>query len=439
MLSDLRILSNRLREILLEKKDEHRAEAQRIAAKIRALIVRLRNHYSKKQLRNVLGGLAFIFGLAASPNVNGQSFASPQTNPFGLSAVTYLASPAMVDIDNDGDLDLFVSEVYGTIKYFQNTGSSTSPQFAAPVSNPFGISINSYYAFPTFADIDGDGDQDMLVGEYNASILYLQNTGTATNPQFAAPVTNPFGITSGYFLAFPTLADVDGDGDLDLLVGGYEYIYPPYYNFPSLRFFRNNGSSTNPSFQEDTTNSNPFNGISGTYWATAHLVDLDDDGDLDLLFGEYNGTLKYHKNNGSSTSPSFASTPQINPFGLQPGYYVALITSGDLDNDGDVDLLIGEYYGNMKYYRNTEINIGIDEDFALDFKIYPNPANDRIMIDAGYQVPKKADVLDLNGRILLTSDYLSEGIDVSSLPAGVYFLQLTSEQDEIGNVRFMKQ
>ncbi len=437
MLSDLRILSNRLREILLEKKDEHRAEAQHIAARIKALILRLRNHYSKKQLRNVLGGLAFIFGLAASPQVNGQSFASPQTNPFGLSAVTYLAAPAMVDIDNDGDLDVFVGEAYGTIKYFQNTGTSTAPQFASPQSNPFGISSNADYAILAFGDLDGDGDFDLLVGEYYGDIKYFQNTGTAANPQFASPINNPFGISSGYILSFPTLADIDNDGDLDLLVGDVE---SPYYStIPVLRFFRNTGTTTSPTFQEVTGSSNPFDGIQANGFLIPNLVDLDDDGDYDLLFGEYYGVLRYHQNSGTASNPNISTFGQSNPFGLQPTVDVALPSSGDLDNDGDIDLLVGEYYGNMKYFRNTEINIGIDEEFALDFKIYPNPANDRIMIDAGYQVPKKADVLDLNGRILLTSEYLNQGIDVSSLPAGVYFLQLTSEQDEIGNLRFVKQ
>ena len=245
---DLQLLSQRLAEILTEMRAEHRAEAQRIAQKIRALILQLRSGYSKKQLRNALGGLAFLFGLSGATQSSAQSFAAAQTNPFGLAATMYLAVPTLVDIDNDGDLDLFVAEYYGNVKYFQNTGTSATPQFATPTTNPFGITSGNYFAFLAFGDLDGDGDFDLLMGEYYGTFKYFQNTGSATNPQFAAPVSSPFGLTQGYYLSIPTFADLDADGDLDLLVGDIGYVYLPYYNYPTLRFFRNNGSSTNPTF-----------------------------------------------------------------------------------------------------------------------------------------------------------------------------------------------
>lgn len=432
MLRQLQTLSNRLQTILHTQLDEDRAEAQAIASKIRNLISQLKSAFSRRQLRRVLGGVAFLFGLSNAAQA--QSFAPPLTNPFGLSACTYLAAPTFVDIDNDGDLDLFVGE-FGNIKYFQNTGTANNPQFAAPISSPFGLSTTSDYVFLAFGDMDNDGDLDAFMGEFDGLIKYYQNTGTATNPLFGTPINNPFGLAAGEYIAAPTLADIDNDGDLDMLLGDFDSYYG---NNDPLRFYRNTGTASSPAFLMVPA-TNPFANITVNSLATPHLVDLDGDGDYDLLFGEYYGDLKYHQNTGTATNPIFSSVAQTNPFGLQAGYYVAFIASGDLDNDGDIDLLIGEYYGNMNYYRNTTINIGLDDLTTFDFRLYPNPAADLVRIETGRDALAFAEILDINGRVMLTTDYLRDGIDISDLAAGVYLVKLTNQRGENVIKRLVKQ
>src|SRR6476661_1579507 len=152
----------------------------------------------------------------ADPN-----FLSPVTNPFGLTDVGFYAAPTLADIDGDGDLDAFVGNDDGNTLFYRNTGSASNPVFAAPTTNDFGLTNVGNFATPTFADIDADGDLDAFVGNYDGNTLFYRNTGNASNPVFAPPTTDDFGLTDVGISAAPTFANIDGDGDLDAFVGNF--------------------------------------------------------------------------------------------------------------------------------------------------------------------------------------------------------------------------
>ena len=69
-------------------------------------------------------------------------------------------------------------------------------------------------------DIDHDGDFDVFSIDINGNVLFSRNTGNAVNPSFASPQTNPFGLTGMGNGAEGTFSDIDSDGDLDLFIGG---------------------------------------------------------------------------------------------------------------------------------------------------------------------------------------------------------------------------
>ncbi len=167
------------------------------------------------------------------------TFSNSVTNPFGLTDVGFAAGLTFADIDGDGDLDAFVGNAEGDTLFYRNTGSASNPVFAAPTTNDFGLTNVGLFAAPTFADIDGDGDLDAFVGELFGNTLFYRNTGSATNPVFAAPTTNPFGLTAVGYDPKPTLVDIDGDGDLDAFVGNAD---------GDTLFYRNTGSASNPVF-----------------------------------------------------------------------------------------------------------------------------------------------------------------------------------------------
>ncbi|MCX7084561.1 MAG: FG-GAP-like repeat-containing protein, partial [Methylococcales bacterium] len=269
------------------------------------------------------------------------TFQAPVTNPFGLTDVGYSARPTFVDIDGDGDLDALVGNSYGNTLFYQNTGSASSPAFATATTNPFGLAYVGYNASPTFADIDGDGDLDALVGNILGNTLFYQNTGSASSPAFAAATTNPFGLTNVGFSASPNFVDIDGDGDLDALVGE---------RLGSTLFFENTGSATSAAFAAASTN--PF-GLSdvGSY-AAPTFVDIDGDGDLDALIGNYDGNTLYYQNTGTATSAAFAAAT-TNPFGLSDVGGYSAPTFVDIDADGDLDAIIGNYNGDTFFFINA--------------------------------------------------------------------------------------
>ncbi|WP_320073242.1 FG-GAP-like repeat-containing protein [Nostoc sp. MG11] len=273
----------------------------------------------------------------ADPN-----FLAPITNNFGLTNVGRYAAPTLADIDGDGDLDAFVGNYNGDTLFFRNTGTTTAPTFTQETNN-FGLTNVGRSATPTFADIDGDGDLDAFVGSENGNTLFFRNTGTTTAPTFTQE-TNNFGLTDVGLSATPTLADIDGDGDLDAFVGN---------DSGNTFFFRNTGTTTAPTFTQETNNF----GLTARFDAAPTFADIDGDGDLDAFVGNgYDGNTFFFRNTGTTTAPTF-TFEATNPFGLRNvGGYLPKPTFADIDSDGDLDAFIGNIGGNILFFENTPVN-----------------------------------------------------------------------------------
>ncbi len=287
----------------------------------------------------------------------------------GLASSTDSHSVAYVDLDGDGDLDAVVGEGGSSLRYFENLGSPRAAAFVEQTGgdNPFdGFTFGTERVEFAFADLDGDGDLDAIVGAGNGTnnglLEFLENTGTATAPAFLehSGSGEPFdGITTLDARVSPRLADIDGDGDLDLIVGT---------SSGELDYFLNDGSPAGFNFQQQFNGDNPFDGIDVGGAAAPAFRDFDQDGDLDLVVGTSDGVLNYFENTGSATVPAFVERGGAdNPFdGIDVGYQ-SKPAFADLDGDGVAELTVADKAGSFPYFEQgagflLTINVNAEND-----------------------------------------------------------------------------
>lgn len=277
---------------------------------------------------------------------------------------------------------------------------SVNAQFADPAMNPFNLQGFLGINVPNLVDIDGDGDLDLLTTTYDndtglANVRFFENVGTAEAPDFSTtPQTNPFNIDLSVIdqeAVFDfDFADMDNDGDMDMLLGSNGYNYSGM-----LHYYENIGTAEAANF--DTPVLNAF-GLAITYQSVIPtIVDIDNDGDFDVVVAEYYGDLQYFENTGTEETPIFAS-PVANPFGLNTGNtsYNTFFDIADIDGDGDVDFLASVliYSGTVVIYQE---NTGTPEAPAFEPASADNPLS-YVATDDEFFFPEMVD-LDNDGDI----------------------------------------
>lgn len=408
--------------------------------------------------------------LLASPNVLGsENFTSSwyYKNISGSAAVNFQfvkknflqdemiemgegAYPVLFDVDNDGLLDLIVGNtgyyIVNTNKtkmaYYRNTGTLTQPSFSLVTRdyNDFSITaptntLNTL--IPTFGDIDGDGDNDMIVADYYGKIHWAENTAGSGNPcNFSIFKYNYFGITTNNGAPYPQLIDLDRDNDLDLIVGTRN---------GRIAYYQNTGTITVPSFSlitnflggVDVTGDPSLFGVDGS--CTPFVYDVS--GSYKLLCGSVSGSIYYFDNIDGNLGGNFTKLDTVvNKIYDGPNSAIQYV---DINGDSKRDLFVGNYGGGLCFYSSKN-TIGIKEleNNSSDLTVYPNPASDQLDIRASNKFVEQTEVemIDLFGKSVLIQSSTSNTLTLNcgGFSRGVYLLKIQTTVNKQKSTSFKK-
>jgi len=424
----------------------------------------------------------------------------------------------LVDVNNDGRKDLLVSpfdpaltkgENFKSVNLYQNNGTTTQPDFVL-VSESFlqdqMLDLGSG-AYPVFFDYNGDGLMDLLVGNYgysdtcifsptaglqcafSSSIALLLNTGTISKPVFRLTDRNIAHLdTLNMQSLIPSVADMDGDGDADLVCGNSigQLVYCENIALPGKSA---NFKLTDPKWQS----------IDVGDFAAPQLIDIDKDGLTDVVCGKRNGTLSFYKNTGTAQEADFikvteqlggvdVTDQQLSNYGYSvPCFYKdrqgetilfagseygdlfvydqidnnldgnfslkgtlpgikdgwrSSVAIGNLNNDTLTDMLVGNYSGGLAlFFGKPDKVFGIGEQNTIhisSLQITPNPARNEVLVTVPIDKSIKPESLLLQGMEgKIIKKYLQVDfpmlIDVSGCKNGVYILSVQTNRGVISN------
>ena len=366
----------------------------------------------------------------------GDSFLVHDMLDFGTDS-----KPVFFDFNGDGLKDIIVGnfgyfrpfQTYkGTLAYYENIGTATQPKFKMRTEDYNNFSNYQLVAVhPAFGDLDGDGHDDMLVGEINGFLHYFRNTG-GTVANFSVMTTPQYDtIDVGQYSA-PFIYDMNGDSLLDILVGRKDGKISYYWNY---------GTKTIPHFSKDSVNVN-FGNINVTQISNSEgyaqpVIIKDSSGALKLLVGSFRGTVfKYDVNTNNLRSGSF--TILDSDFLKADVGTKAVISVADINNDGHLEYVVGNSRGGLLLFSdsmwdaNTTLTVENILPPANSLKIYPNPARDYFTcvlegVDLSNAKTELFNILGerVNAEIKQSNNKITLG--TTNLQSGFYFVRVTQQ------------
>ncbi len=409
-----------------------------------------------------------------------------------------------LDVNFDGVKDLLLcpnttseSSDRNSVHFYENLGGNTSPQFSFVRDNFFQnemIDLGTG-AHPAFVDLDGDELLDLTIAnrkyydELNlitSQLAFYKNIGTQTYPIFELVDANYLNIPSyNWRSAHTAFGDIDSDGDVDLIIGNLD---------GNLHLFVNQGSAASPNFTYSGSgiNDNTNTLIDVGQSSTPFLIDMNEDGLLDLLVGEKNGNINYYQNTGTASSPIFtliddtfggivatnflgvdgfsipyaykntsgvweilcgSETGGINQYevlnndltsdfgmitdefaGINEGNRCAF-AFGDITGDGIDDLAYGHSGGGVAMYLSEEVVVSVKEEPENTFIVYPNPITDgmlTIQFDKSVSSGERILLFDISGRMIEEDRVQGNRMDIRlDLSPGVYLLSVGSQTEKL--------
>ncbi|MEM1215698.1 MAG: T9SS type A sorting domain-containing protein [Bacteroidota bacterium] len=460
----------------------------------------------------VLGDLSFPY-LNLSTNANGcaQAWMNEQDAYFPSYDITaelpIFPAAYYLDINNDGIRDLIAAPNltsngvdHENVWYYVNNGADNNPDFNLEqrdllVGEMIDLGTRSH---PALLDYDADGLMDIVVGNQsfyelfgvkNTRLYLYRNVGTPTVPAFELVDDDFMDMNQfsqgldfvGTFGLAPTFGDLDGDGDLDAVIGDID----------GKLFFAENTAGPNQPVNFQTA-VYEWQDIDVGKSATPQIIDLNRDGLPDLVIGEKNGNLNYFQNQGTSGTPVFVADEEASPNQRRlgdvdtriPGFSTGYSAPWFVDFNGEYQLYVATQFGTVEVYTDIDGNLGdestftriedvavvsegahlqirmhdwngdglyeflfgnergglsmlsstltvdgvVDTDEVLAsspaLRLYPNPTREQIWVEIPAARPTTLQLFNLQGQLVLETmtDRQRESIELTHLPTGTYFL-----------------
>jgi len=339
--------------------------------------------------------------------------------------------PTFFDHNNDGLADIIVGN-YGyhqiggnprsSLALFTNIGTITTPKYElenrdwqniSSLNLNINLNIPALNLTPTFGDLDGDSDDDMILGDANGKLHFFTNTG-ATPASFILSEPNYKNIDIGYF-ASPQIIDVDRDGLLDIIIGEQN---------GSINYCQNTGNTNTPIFDSVISNFGGIdieNTIISTGYSSPTL--FDNNGVFELYSGSFTGEVYKYNNIDNNIAGTFDS---ISALSISDGSK-SRVAIQDINNDQKPDFIIGNYSGGLSLYSSDSSLISaINIDITNELLIYPNPTKYLLNIQGNNY--GDIEISNIYGQTVLKSrkSDFTHKINTSKINPGIYFLKINN-------------
>jgi len=308
------------------------------------------------------------------------------------------------DIDGDGDIDI-VSSTYKKTIWFENLDGlgNFSPRIIF-LEEDDGFKI--FYNFPI--DIDNDGDIDVVSGGYFDNIEWFENLDGLGNFGEEQLIT----IDNLDKLKDINASDLDGDGDMDVLSAS-----------------RNDGKIA---WYENTDGQGVFgeqqliSGPEELYGFSVVTADIDNDGDMDVVSGRGDDYVSWYNN-----LDGLGNFGEANIISTEADGVIQVLTT-DINNDGNVDVISASNWDNkIAWYENSGI-LGLVENDNNSIGLTPNPVNSILqIISLDNSSINKIRIYEITGKLVIEKKGNVNQIDISNLTNGLYLVKIETDKGTI--------